>query len=76
MEDLGKITGYMCKVSFDYELGLASGGNRIFPSVEDLMKCSPCVESCGIVEVDVSYKRTIQEGRLDKLEKAEVQPQQ
>lgn len=53
--------GYMCKTDFDYELGYASGGTRVHPSIEDLKRCSPCVDSCGIVEVEVILRKVIQE---------------
>jgi hypothetical protein len=49
----------MDKVEFDYELGNARGGNRIFASVHDLMVTKPCVKECGIVRVSVSLKEVI-----------------
>lgn len=53
---------YMCKTDFDFELGYASGGNRVYPSVGDLKECRPCAESCGIVAVKVEYAYTVEEG--------------
>jgi hypothetical protein len=32
----GSVLGYMCLTDFEFEVGAASGGNRIFPSAEDL----------------------------------------
>ena len=55
---------YMCKTDFDYELGYASGGNRVYASVEDLKYYCPCVESCGIVAVKVEYVYTVQDEKL------------
>lgn len=52
---------YMCKTDYDYELGYAAGGNRVHPSIEDLRRCHPCVDSCGIVEVEVILRKVIQE---------------
>ena len=35
--------GWMCAVDFDFELGEAAGGNKIYPSKEDLMERRKCV---------------------------------
>lgn len=51
----------MCKVDFDHEIGEALGGNKVFPSVEDLIMNSPCVDQCGIVEVEVKLLRVVKE---------------
>lgn len=55
-------TGYMCKTDFDWELGNAAGGNRVFASVDDLRENKRCVDGCGIVEVAVTLVRVVQEG--------------
>lgn len=57
------ITGYMCKVDFDWELGCASGGNIVYPSEKDLRERRKCVDECGIVEVRVQFVRVVQEER-------------
>lgn len=54
------VIGYMCLTDFECELGLASGGNVIHPSVEDLKRRRTCVESCGIAEVKVTLQRVVQ----------------
>lgn len=56
------VTGYMCKTDFFYELGQASNGEEIYATVEDLKKGRPCVETCGIVEVEVRLVRVVEEG--------------
>lgn len=56
---------YMCKTDYEFELGYAAGGNTLYPSIEDLKKCKPCVESCGIVAVRVEYVETIQNENCD-----------
>lgn len=56
-----KVVGYMCKVDFDCELGGASGGNTVYPSVEDLKRSMGCTDQCGIVEVIVTRSRIVQE---------------
>lgn len=53
---------YMCKTDFECELGRASGGNTVFPSIEDAKKRLKCWEGCGIVEVKVTYVRTVIKG--------------
>lgn len=54
--------GYMCKVDFDEELGNAAGGNTVYPTIEDLREHRGCVKDCGIVEVEVTLKRVVDEG--------------
>jgi len=49
------VKGYMCKTDYEFELGQASGGNTVFPSVEDAKKHLKCWVSCGLVEVEVVY---------------------
>jgi len=65
-DEQGVVIGYMDKVDFDYELGGAKGGNRIFPSVKDLEENKKCVKSCGIVEVEVRLRRVIRESNFDE----------
>jgi hypothetical protein len=60
-DEKGNVIGYMDKVDWDYEIGGAAGGNKIFPSIDDLKHCKPCVDSCGIVEVEVRLRRIIKE---------------
>ena len=55
------VTAYMCLIDFECELGLASGGNRVYPSIEDIREHSKCVGGCGIVEVEVRATRVVQE---------------
>lgn len=51
--------GYMCKTDYENELGQASGGNTIFPSIEDAREHLKCWKDCGLVEVDVKFVRSI-----------------
>ena len=48
-----KMYGYMCKTDFNYELGEALGGTEIYCSIEDIKRCRPCAEQCGIVKVEI-----------------------
>lgn len=58
------ITGYMCKIDWDYEFGNAENGNHVYPSIEALKKYHTCWEECGIVEVEVRLKRVVVEENL------------
>ena len=62
-EDDGTVTGYMCLIDWEFELGAASGGNCVYPSVDDLKRRHKCADDCGIVEVSVAFKRLVQPGR-------------
>ena len=59
-----KNIGYMCTIDFEDELGRASGGNIVYPSIKDLKEHHTCWEECGIVEVEVSFVKTIVEQNL------------
>lgn len=54
-------TGYMCLVDYEWELGNASGGNIVYPSIDDIKERRGCVAQCGIVEVEVRARRIVQE---------------
>lgn len=60
-EDDTFVDGYMCSVDFECELGMASGGHRVFGSIDDLLNHKKCVYQCGIVKVRVQYLETITE---------------
>ena len=62
------IVGYMCKIDYDYELGNNSDGTLVYPSIEALKECHTCWEGCGIVEVRVSYIKTIVEATDEGIE--------
>lgn len=55
------VTCFMDMVDFEEELGNAMKGNKIFPTIEDLRREKPCTKQCGIVEVQVSLVRVVQE---------------
>lgn len=55
------VTGFMCKVDWDHELGIALGGNSVFATKADLIANKKCTDECGIVEVEVRLKRVIRE---------------
>lgn len=53
-----------CKIDWDFELGNACDGNKIYPSIENLKKYHDCWEECGIVEVTVAFSKEIEEGSI------------
>jgi hypothetical protein len=53
-------TFYACKTDWIHEFGETDV--RFFDNVEALKKFYPCVEDCGIVEIDMKAT-VIQEGR-------------
>ena len=55
-------TGYMCLIDWEHEIGHATYGNRIFPSVRDLEREHPSVQSCGIVRVKITLDEVIRKG--------------
>jgi hypothetical protein len=55
------VTAYMCLVDFECEIGLASGGNIVYPSIEECREGRKCVGGCGIVEVEIRATRVVQE---------------
>ena len=59
IDEANSVVGYMCATDWYYELGYATGGNRVYASIEDLKSDRPCVEECGIVEVEVRLIKDI-----------------
>ena len=61
MEEGYSVIGYMCLTDFECELGMACGGNTVYPSENNLRKHRKCVPECGIAKVEVIGLETIQE---------------
>lgn len=53
--------GYMCLTDYEHELGRADGGNKVYPSIENLREHKFCADECGIVEVEVKTRRIVQQ---------------
>ncbi len=58
-----KVIAYMCQTDWDFELGEACGGTKLYPSVEDLKENRKCVKQCGIVQVKVTLTKLIDPGK-------------
>lgn len=61
--------GFMCAVDFAFELGEASGGTKIYASIENLRSCRACIDNCGSAEVVTVSKddfvRLVQMAKFD-----------
>lgn len=55
--------GYMCQTDWDWEIGEALGGTKIYSSANDLKRERKCVENCGIVKVKVELIEVVDEGK-------------
>lgn len=51
-----KITVYVDGTDWLWEVGEASDGNKVFPSIEALKEYSKCWKGCGIVKCDLVIK--------------------
>jgi hypothetical protein len=54
---------YLCKIAYDYELGEDGDGTTLYPSPFALRREHKCTAECGVVEVTVSYSKTLSEPR-------------
>jgi hypothetical protein len=62
----GSVTGYMCRIDWECELGQARDGNKVYPSVDGLREYHTCADTCGIVEVAVFFRKLVLAGRDDE----------
>lgn len=53
------IIGYMCLTDFECELGGASDGNHVYPSLSSLLADRRCAIECGVAEVEVKLKNIL-----------------
>lgn len=61
-EEGGSVIGYMCATDWECEIGAALGGNVIYTSPEDAIENRKCIGGCGLVEVEVRFRRVVREG--------------
>ena len=61
-DDRGFVIGYMDRTDFEYELGAASGGDTVYPSLDDVLAHRKCANECGVVEVEVRFRKLVKEG--------------
>jgi len=68
----GSVRGFMCLTDWECEIGAASGGNTVHPSVGDIKRSRRCVDGCGIMEVRMTGVKVIQQPILDEDEEDEA----
>jgi len=51
--------GYMCMT--DFEMDMPAYDAKVYASIDILRKERPCVDGCGIVQVEVKLVRVVQE---------------
>ena len=56
--------GYMCSTDFNYELGSAPGGVKIYSSEADLRLHRKCADKCGIIKVVVLFDKVVLQGEM------------
>lgn len=56
----GAVRGFMCLIDWQHEIGHASDGNKIYPSLEALKRHHGAWKSCGVVEVTVRAKQIVE----------------
>lgn len=55
-----KKKGYMCMITFDWEAGLGGAPKvSVYSDLEELRKAHNCIDNCGIVEVEIVFKKVI-----------------
>lgn len=60
-----KVTGFMDGVEWEYELGHAPDGNKVFPSVENVAGGTDHdISECGIAQVEVRFVRWVKEPKV------------
>src|SRR5512146_2125205 len=58
-EDGISIIGYMCLTDFECELGGASDGNHVYPSLSSLLADRKCAIECGVAEIEIKLKNIL-----------------
>ena len=58
------VTCFMDGIDWQHEVGHASNGNRVFPTVDDLVHgAGHDLDECGIAEVEIRFVRWIKESK-------------
>jgi hypothetical protein len=58
-DETGAVTGFMCLIDWQHEIGQASDGNKVYPSLDALKRHHKMWAECGVVEVEVRAKQVI-----------------
>src|SRR5665213_522809 len=71
MEKNKSVEVFMDGVDFQHEIGHASGGNKVYASLGDLLENNPCAKSCGAVKVKVEFVEWVMEQNWNNTELTE-----
>lgn len=50
---------YMDSTDFWHEVGEASGGSKVYASIEEVLKHNSCAKECGVVSATIKYKEQV-----------------
>ena len=53
------VRGYMCLADWEYEIGHAGGGNKVYASLHDHQEHHSSWKECGVIEVEVRIVRLV-----------------
>jgi len=58
---------YACGIDFQHEIGNASDGNKIYPSIDALKEHAKCWKGCGIVELNLTLNKWVVEQNHEEM---------
>jgi hypothetical protein len=61
------IVVYVDGVDYEHEIGEASDGNKIFPSIKALQENNRCWEGCGVVKCELVFKEWVIESDYSEM---------
>jgi hypothetical protein len=64
-----KVTVYLDGIDWQYEVGEAIDGNKVYPDVNSLKKYNRCWDGCGIVECELVFKKWVVEHNFKRMSK-------
>lgn len=60
------VIAYMDLTDFEHELGYDSNGTVVYAAPEDVLRLRKCAMECGVVEVEIRFRRIVMEPRQDE----------
>jgi len=60
-----KIKAYVCKTTWDTDLHLGKTCAIFYTTIRALKESCLCNEECGIIEVEIKLKKTVQPGKRE-----------
>ena len=64
-----KVKVFIDGIDWQYEIGEAADGNKVYPDVDCLKAENRCWEGCGIVECELIFKKWVVEHDWNKMAK-------